>query len=592
MTSIQVSHQEGATTRSKGRGEARATPVNSRAATGAAAARGMVPLKRTKRTDSASANEAAVGTENNHSVVHTVSLVTAAGQGGSDAGNARLSGNDGQTADLMATQALMASQLGDAGTMMTGLAAQLAGLAALLSKTQTSGVSPSMPVPVSSGAVPTLHSPGPVAGVPETSRPVATVSEGEKRQGMEITPAEQPISDPEVISSAGQESEVDGRDSRSIEVGWPRPRTRPLARMARLRPWTGQHNASGQAAHLSRLLRTPAQFDGQAAHLEDWMSAFASYASGIGMPEHMKVPAACSHLLPATLRQLGLAEVEKRPATFAELKQFLLAYYFGADQSEHYLNQALEAKQKASESLEAYSARLKELIRLANQSAVCVPLPLEIQLFVKGLRDVITKRAMTFMRADDLARIKKGRRPRLTTYEECVTEARKHEAPDAVRDGPVKAAAAAGTSQAVPVLAVASTSKTTEQLVADAREVLRVHGAAQAPRKQAAAKQTPKPVAEKETASVAAAVTNDGSRTSRNPRDKTHMTCFNCEKKGHSAAECPQPRDEERIKTAVEKMREKRNEKKTGEYVKVVDAVVGRLTSNAAMEAARAVSGK
>jgi hypothetical protein len=495
-------------------------------------------------------------------------------------------------ADAMAAQVLMASQLGSAGTMMTGLAAQLADLAALLSRTQASGVSQSMPVPASSGAVPALQSPGPVAGMPEASRPVMTVGEGEKRRRMELATAEQLISDPEVISSADQESEVDGRDSRSAEVGWSRSRTRPLARMARLRPRTGRFNASGQAAHLARLLRAPSQFDGQAAHLEDWMTAFESYAGGIGMPEHMRVPSACSYLLPATLRQLGLAVVATRPATFTELKQFLLAYYFGADQSERYVNEALDAKQRASESLEAYAARLKELIRLANQSAECVPLALEIQLFIKGLRDVHTKRAMTFMRADDLDRVKKGKQPRLATYEHCVVVARKHEAPDSVRDGPANAAAAVGASGTTPVLAVALTSKTKEQLVADAREVLRVHGAVQAPRKQAAAKQAPKPVAEKETASVAAAVTNAGFRAARNPRDKTHMTCFNCEKKGHGAADCPQPRDEERMKAAVERMREQRSAKKTDEMVKMVDAVVGRLTSNSAMEAARAVSGK
>lgn len=491
----------------------------------------------------------------------------------------------------MAAQALMASQLGSAGTMMTGLAAQLAGLAALLSRTQASGVSQSMPVPVSSGAVPALQSPGPAAGVPETSRLVTTVSEGEKRQRMEVTTAEQPISDPEVISLADQESEIDGRDSRSVETGWSRSRTRPLTKMARLRPWTGRYNASGQAAQLARLLRAPAQFDGQAAHLEDWMTAFESYAGGIGMPEHMRVPAACSHLLPATLRQLGLAVVATRPATFTELKQFLLAYYFGADQSERYVNEALDAKQKASESLEAYAARLKELIRLANQSAECVPLALEIQLFIKGLRDALTKRAMTFMRADDLDRVRKGKKPRLTTYEECVMVARKHEASDSVRDGTAKAAAV-GASETAPVLAVASTSKTTEQLVADAREVLRVHGAAQAPPKQAVTKQTPKPVAEKETVSVAAAVTNAGSRAARNPRDRTNMTCFNCEKKGHGAAECPQPRDEERMKAAAERMREQRDAKKTDEMVKVVEAVIGRLTSKPTADAAKAVSGK
>jgi hypothetical protein len=310
------------------------------------------------------------------------------------------------------------------------------------------------------------------------------------------------------------------------------------------------------------------------------------------MPERMKVPSASSYLLPATLRQLGLAVAVKRPTTFAGLRRFLLAYYFGADQSERYVSEALEAKQKASESLEAYAARLQELIRLANQSAVCVPIALEIQLFIKGLRDMHTKRDMTFLRADDLDRVKNGKQPRLATYEQCVLVARKHEAPDSVRDGPSVAEAAVAVSAPTPVLAVATTSKTKEQLVAEAYEVLRVHAGVQAPQKQAAAKQTPKPGANQEAANVAAAVTNAGSRTARDPKNRANMTGYNCEEKGYGVAECPQPRDEARIKAASERMREQRDAKKTEQLAKMVDAVVSRITSNPAMEAAKAASGK
>ena len=106
------------------------------------------------------------------------------------------------------------------------------------------------------------------------------------------------------------------------------------------------------------------------------------------------------------------------------------------------------------------------------------------------------------------------------------------------------------------------------------------------------AKKAPKPAAEKESVKVAAVAAKSDNRTERSSKNFTHMTCFNCEKKGHSASECTQPRNPERLQAGIEKMRERRNEKKTEEMAKMVDAVVGRLTSNPSMEAAKAASGK
>ena len=476
---------------------------------------------------------------------------------------------------------------------MTGLATQLAELATLLSRTLASGVCQSTIVPVTSGAPPVSQAIRLPTETAEVSQSVMTAERGEKRQRLDMAPLEQRATEePEIISLADQESVASGRDSRSVEMDWPRRQMRPLASMARPRPGKGPYGASGQAAQLARLLKAPPQFDGLAIHLEDWMTAFESYAGGIRMPEYMRVPSACSYLLPATLRQLGLAVVATRPATFTELKRFLLAYYFGADQSERYVTEALDATQKPSESLEAYAARLKELIRLANQTAECVPLALEIQLFIKGLRDVHTKRGMTFLRADDLDRMKRGKQPRLATYEQCVVVARKHEASDPIREGTVNAAAVASTSGTMPVCAVATTSKTKEQLVAEAHEVLRVHGTEPTPQKTMTAKKAPKPAVEKESVKVAAVAAKSDNRTERSSKNFTHMTCFNCEKKGHSASECTQPRNPERLQAGIEKMRERRNEKKTEEMAKMVDAVVGRLTSNPSMEAAKAASGK
>ena len=474
---MQVSQQEGATTRSKSRGELRTTPTTTRTEVGTDTTRSRMSVKRARITDPTIATEAISEEGSSQLVVIPARLEKAVGRNGTNASNVSPPEIDGPVPDVTATTNSLANPPHGTGMIMTGLATQLAELATLLSRTLASGVCQSTIVPVTSGAPPVSQAIRLPTETAEVSQSVMTAERGEKRQRLDMAPLEQRTTEePEIISLADQESVASGRDSRSVEMDWPRRQMRPLASMARPRPGKGPYGASGQAAQLARLLKAPPQFDGLAIHLEDWMTAFESYAGGIRMPEYMRVPSACSYLLPATLRQLGLAVVATRPATFTELKRFLLAYYFGADQSERYVTEALDATQKPSESLEAYAARLKELIRLANQTAECVPLALEIQLFIKGLRDVHTKRGMTFLRADDLDRMKRGKQPRLATYEQCVVVARKHEASDPIREGTVNAAAVASTSGTMPVCAVATTSKTKEQLVAEAHEVLRVHG--------------------------------------------------------------------------------------------------------------------
>jgi hypothetical protein len=288
----------------------------------------------------------------------------------------------------------------------------------------------------------------------------------------------------------------------------------------------------------------PEVFSGRAADLQAWLCKFELYTTALGAPDDECALLATSFMSPSTLQMLGLSSVAAIPRSWGAMRQHLWNHFFGADQSSFYHEEVGRTTQQAGESIETFAARLGDLVRLANQRELYVTPAAAIAQFIAGLRDEFTRRLLRRDQATDSANAARGISPRLPDYAAYVREARLIESHPTCRlDVAPKAATLPLATAPQPVASIAAIqpapqSQSSKSAQSSTKPVTLESMAGQvlALEKAIQSNQSKKAPSSQHATALAKA-------DNRPPRGR----CFNCNKTGHTLADCPLPQDLEAI---------------------------------------------
>ena len=310
-------------------------------------------------------------------------------------------------------------------------------------------------------------------------------------------------------------------------------------------------------ATLSSHYHRPDIFTGRPSELQAWLTKFELFSAGLQMKDKECPLLALSYISSAALQTLGLSTRGTLPTSWSAMRQYLWDYYFGADHSASYSLQVSRASQGLNESIEAFAARLKELVRMANMRQMFVSPAAAITAFIAGLRDETTRRLLARKHAKDIAGAPQGIPPRLVDLDAYVRAARMSEYDPSRRDDQDRSAKAAATHDATPVRFASATAPIAAVQVEPTAP----------PAPFRAARKTEELT--KLTAQFQALVKAQPTGRSRTPApvragndrpspNADRATCFNCGQRGHRLRACPKPSDPVAIARNMDAFRTRR----------------------------------
>lgn len=340
-------------------------------------------------------------------------------------------------------------------------------------------------------------------------------------------------------------------------------------------------------------------FTGQAHSLHAWLESLELYCNLTGVPVADRSRVALYFLSPDTILSLGLGSADVVPTNYAEFRDYLLLFYFGADRNTYYLQAVQEAKQNAGESIEAFVSRLRQLVKHANQRVQQITPQMEIAQFIAGIADPLVSSLVARDRNIDLHSSSVPPYPPLHPLEHYVRLA-SYSAPVATAHARAAYHPGQSTHSAMATVPLASSSAYSPAYSRSVGAPLAAASvAATTPVLSSTSVDPAPPTAPrsppfyKHPDNHAAPHRKEQKRASKpSPpaANRFAVTCFNCMLQGHGTRDCPKPRNDTVITANRIAWQNDRDKRRFADLDKRIQAIVESLPARSAPQVATASS--